>query len=47
MIEIDEAGAHPHQTNRKTGKSSQGGRVRETGTYTRDNKLNLLMAVSG
>ena len=47
MIDIDEADVYPHQTNRKTGKSAQGERVRETGTYTRDNKLNLLMAVSG
>ncbi len=47
MIDIDEAGIYPDQTNRKFGKSTVGTRNREVGTYARDQKLNILLAISG
>ena len=47
MIDLDEAGIYPNQTNRKYGKGVVGGRVRECGLYAREAKLNILMAVAG
>ena len=47
MIDVDEAGIYPNETNRKHGKGRVGQRCREVGTYIRDQKLNILMAVSG
>ncbi len=47
MIDLDEAGIYPQQTNRKYGKIAVGDRVREAGTYVRVRKLNVLMAISG
>lgn len=46
MIDLDKAGIYPSQTNRKYGKSTVGNRSQEIGTYVRDAKLNILMAVS-
>lgn len=47
MIDLDEAGIYPNETNRKYGKSVAGNQCREVGTYVRDSKLNILMAVAG
>ena len=47
IIDIDEAGVYPNETNRKYGKGVQGCQVRETGRYIREAKLNILLAISG
>ena len=47
MIDLDEAGVYPNETNRKYGKSVAGKRCREIGTHVRDSKLNILIAVAG
>ncbi len=47
MIDIDEAGVYPNEKNRSYGKSMVGERSREIGTYARDQKLNILLAISG
>lgn len=47
MIDIDEAGVYPSETNRHYGKTTVGTRAREVGTYGRNEKLNVLLAISG
>ena len=47
MIDLDEAGIYLNETNCKYGKSAVGGRSREVGTYIRERKLNILLAISG
>ena len=47
MIDLDEVGVYPNETNRKHGKAAAGNCCREVGTYLKERKLNILMAVSG
>ena len=47
MIDLDEMGEYPEDTNRSIGKSPTFLRVREAGTYSRCDKATLLLAVSG
>ena len=47
MIDLDEAGIYATETNRKYGKGVAGNRCCEVGTYVKDGKLNILLAISG
>ena len=47
MIDLDEAGIYTTETNRRYGKGVAGNICQEVGTYVKDSKLNILMAISG
>lgn len=47
MIDLDEMGEYPEDTNRSIGKTPTFLRVREAGVYSRCHKVTLLMAIQG
>lgn len=47
LIDIDECGKELSHCDRHIGKSYQGERVKQTGPYTKSDKYNLLLAISG
>lgn len=47
VIDCDEMGLEIEHQNRSFGKSAKGNRCNQAGVYTRNQKLNVLMAISG
>lgn len=47
LIDLDECGKELSHCDRHIGKSYQGERVKQTGPYTKSDKYNLLLAISG
>ena len=47
MIDLDECGIELYTTNRSIGKSYLGRRDKQSGLYSKTDKLNLLLAISG